>query len=109
MGQKSNPNSFHLISKKAVTFGGAFNVTEYATLLKDYFSVLPAFRGIYHNISYNYENIISSKVDKAYISEDEASLTIDEIKQILKKNNLLEKPDQSILRRYWPGDKEQNS
>jgi len=39
VGQKSNPNSFHLISKKAVTFGGAFNVTEYATLLKDYFSV----------------------------------------------------------------------
>ena len=83
--------------------------TRRAIELKNYFSVLPAFRGIYHNILYNYENIISSKVDKAYISEDEASLTIDEIKQILKKNNLLEKPDQSILRRYWPGDKEQNS
>jgi len=83
--------------------------TRRAIELKNYFCVLPAFRGIYHNILYNYENIISSKVDKAYVSEHEDSLTIDEIKQILKKNNLLEKPDQSILKRYWPGDKEQNS
>jgi FlaA1/EpsC-like NDP-sugar epimerase len=77
--------------------------------LKNYFSVLPAFRGIYHDIKYNYEDIISPKVKKAYISKDEKALTKQEIKDILIKNNLLGKPDQYIAKRYWPGDKEQST
>ena len=45
----------------------------------------------------------------AYTSKDNIALTIDEIKQMLIINNLLEKPDQSTAKRYWPGDKEQSS
>ena len=83
--------------------------TRRALELKDYYSILPAFRGIYQDISYDYENIVSSKIEMAYTSKDNIALTIDEIKQMLIINNLLEKPDQSTAKRYWPGDKEQSS
>ena len=78
-----------------------------AVELKNYFSILTAFRGIYNKINYDYDDIFSLKVDKAYISEREANLSIDKIKKILIKNNILKKPDQTISKRYWPGDKEQ--
>mgnify|MGYP005992554051 FL=1 len=77
--------------------------------LTDYFSVLPAFRGIYNDIKYDYDNVKSSKVNKAYISQKENPISIQEIKKIIIENNILEKPDQTITKRYWPGDKEQQS
>jgi FlaA1/EpsC-like NDP-sugar epimerase len=78
-----------------------------AVELENYFSVLPAFRGIYRNINYDYKDIISNQVDNPYISQNESHMTHDEIREFLYKYNLLcddelEQPDQ----RYWPGDKE---
>ncbi len=77
-----------------------------AVELKDYFSVTPAFRSIYNDITYDYNDVQSPKVNKAYISEEENKLGIEDIKKILVKNNLLIKPDQSIIKRYQSSDEE---
>ena len=74
--------------------------------LKDYFSVTPAFRSIYNDINYDYNDIQSSNVKKAYISEEENKLGIEDIKKILLENNLLIKPDQSIAKPFQPGSEE---
>lgn len=81
--------------------------TRRAIELEYYFSVTPAFRGIYHDIDYKYENIISREVDNPYISANETALTIKEIKQFLKDKKLLNLPSEAIIQRYWPGDKEE--
>ena len=73
--------------------------------LKSYFSVLPAFRGIYHDINYNYTDIINTVVTDPYTSEHQQPLTIEEIKDFLEKYNLLESPVEQTEQRYWPGDK----
>ena len=73
--------------------------------LKSYFSVLPAFRGIYHDINYNYTDIINTVVTDPYTSEHQQPLTIEEIKDFLEKYNLLESPLEQSEQRYWPGDK----
>ena len=75
--------------------------------LKKYFSVLPAFRGIYQNIKYNYKDIISKKINKVYISEKEKPLSVNEIILLLKKQNLIVQPAEQMTKRYWPGDKEE--
>jgi FlaA1/EpsC-like NDP-sugar epimerase len=73
--------------------------------LKNYFSVLPAFRGIYHDINYNYTNIVNTEVKNPYTSELQQPLTKEEIKDLLEKYNLLESPVEESEIRYWPGDK----
>ena len=73
--------------------------------LKSYFSVLPAFRGIYHDINYSYTDIINTVVTDPYTSEHQQPLTIEEIKDFLEKYNLLESPLEQTEQRYWPGDK----
>ncbi len=83
--------------------------TRRAIELELYFSVMPAFRGIYNDISYNYKNIISNNVTDPYVSEDVVPLTIDEIKLFLKENKLLGEPEDTADKRYWPGDKEEMS
>lgn len=80
--------------------------TRRAVELENYFAVLPAFRGIYHNIDYSYQDIISENVSNPYISSNETLLTVEEIKELLLINNLLEKPKIKADTRYWPGDKE---
>ena len=57
--------------------------------LEQFFSVLPAFKGIYHNIDYNYGDILSKNVDKEYNSKIETPLTKKELKEYIHKNNLL--------------------
>ena len=86
--------------------------TRRAVELKDYFSVIPAFRGFYKDISYEYADIVSAKVDNPYVSVNEKVLTKKELKSFLYQNNLMGldtetnfHPDQ----RYWPGDKEELS
>jgi len=79
-----------------------------AVELKEYFSVMPAFRGIYRDISYDYQGIVNEKVDNPYVSANETCMTVDEIKQFLKDKHLLSIPDDAIAQRYWPGDKEEN-
>lgn len=55
--------------------------------LEHYFSVLPAFRGV-ASIDYNYPNVVSHSVEKAYISDHEAPLSKAEIKKFLARNGL---------------------
>lgn len=81
--------------------------TRRALELDNYFSVLPAFRGIYHDIQYDYENIKNTEVSNPYISANESCMGINEIKQFLKEKGLLNLPGESTEKRYWPGDKEE--
>ena len=77
--------------------------------LEQFFSVLPAFRGIYHDIDYQYPSIVSETVTDPYVSEQQKPLSVSEIKEFLKRNNLLGEPEETAGQRYWPGDKEEKS
>ena len=59
--------------------------TRRALELKNYFCVLPALKNMNKEINYDYDDIVSSKVDNPYISSEEKSLHINEIKELLKK------------------------
>ena len=53
MGQKSNPNSFQLSNKTAITSGSNNNTIEYSTLLKEHLNVssnLISFFESYHSL-----------------------------------------------------------
>jgi FlaA1/EpsC-like NDP-sugar epimerase len=58
--------------------------------LSEYFSVLPAFRGIYSEISYDYAGIITDRVNDPYVSATQKVLSVDEIVNLLKSYNLLD-------------------
>ncbi len=77
--------------------------------LENYFSVMPAFRGIYHEIDYDYEDMLSDNVTNPYVSELEETLSVDQIKTFLNENKLLNKPEEATAQRYWPGDKEEKA
>lgn len=81
--------------------------TRRAVELEQYFSVLPAYRGIYHDIDYRYDDLVSEEVDNPYVSADEETLSVDEIRTLLKDYGLLGTPDETSSTRYWPGDKEE--
>ena len=63
--------------------------TRRAIELPKYFSVLPAFRGYYKSVNYDYQNIVSKTVDNPYISSGEKFLSKDEIRQFLLENSLV--------------------
>ncbi len=84
--------------------------TRRAVELEQYFAVLPAFRGVYGQIEYDYPGVVSREVTNPYVSADEKALTAEEMREFLVDNQLLtmsaedqEHPDQ----RYWPGDKKE--
>jgi len=78
--------------------------------LDKFFSVLPAFRGIYSDIDYNYSTIVSELVEDPYVSEQQTSLTVKEVKDFLRNNKLLLDANVNEQNaRYWPGDKEEKS
>ncbi len=85
----------------------SYEETRRSVELPKYFSVLPAFRGIYEDIDYAYPEMVSDTVTNPYISADESPLLKEELRDFLISNNLLaaeqegEHPDQ----RYWPGEK----
>lgn len=64
--------------------------TRRSVELTDYFSVLPAFRGMYSDIQYDYEDIKSEKVTKPYNSAKEKALTKEELRMFLRDNDLLD-------------------
>jgi len=76
--------------------------------LPDYFSVLPAFRGIYRDIEYRYPDIVTETVTNPYISADELPLSKEDLRSFLFANDLLltTKIEDHPDRRYWPGEKE---
>ena len=80
--------------------------TRRSVELENYFSVLPAFRGIYHDIDYSYDSLVTEEVDKAYVSSSEPAKSVEAIKGILYDYQLLQEPDDESDTRYWPGDKE---
>jgi FlaA1/EpsC-like NDP-sugar epimerase len=67
--------------------------TRRAIELKGYFSVLPAFREIYNEISYDYPDIVNSVVTNPYVSADETPLNVAQISQLLKDYKLLITPN----------------
>jgi FlaA1/EpsC-like NDP-sugar epimerase len=78
--------------------------------LDKFFSVLPAFRGIYSDINYNYSAIVSELVEDPYVSKQQTPLTVKEVKKFLHDNKLLLESNTSEQdTRYWPGDKEEKS
>jgi FlaA1/EpsC-like NDP-sugar epimerase len=81
--------------------------TRRAVELSSYFCVLPAFRGLYRDISYDYPDLVSDRIDDPYVSTEDKAIDLDSLKQLLEENGLLDPgsirkdhPD----RRYWPGD-----
>lgn len=82
--------------------------TKRSIELDDFFSVLPAFRGIYHEIDYKYSSKTQGIVDNPYVSASLERLSIQDIQTLLHCYGLLHSPNDSADRRYWPGDKESN-
>ena len=88
--------------------------TRRAVELEEFFSVLPAFRGIYGDIDYTYPGLLNDTVTNPYVSADETPLGHEELKRFLHRNGLLHEstdsdeqaPGASQSIRYWPGDKE---
>lgn len=83
--------------------------TRRAIELSQYFSVVPAFRGIYHEIEYDYPDRFPDPVTNPYVSRDEAPLSVEAIAAMLRDNGLLGAPADTTTRRYWPGDKEEKN
>lgn len=81
--------------------------TRRSVELSNYFAVLPAFRGLYHDIEYNYQDLVSDDVSNPYVSAKEPVLSVNEVVNLLKANQLLDVPDNVSDERYWPGDKEE--
>jgi len=76
--------------------------------LNDYFAVIPAFKGFYEQIDYDYDDIVSETVTNPYHSGLEPCLSQEELLDFLNTHNLLQEnsgDDQQQTERYWPGDK----
>ena len=54
-----------------------------------YFTVLPAFRGLYREIVYAYPEVLSKNVTNPYHSGNEKPVTKEDLKRFLKDNDLL--------------------
>lgn len=63
--------------------------TRRALELENYFSVLPAFRGAYDDIQYDYPKIVNSVVTNPYISANERPLSVVGIRDLLKEYKLV--------------------
>lgn len=80
--------------------------TRRAVELPSYFSVLPAFKGLYSFIDYEYENLVSADVNNPYISREEKILSKEKICQLLNEFGFLQPTETNEpVHRYWPGDK----
>lgn len=85
--------------------------TRRAAELDEYFVVMPAFRGIYRDIAYEYGDLYRGPVSRPYVSEEKSALDVGKVRELLKKYNVLN-PNQigdTPRERYWPGDKEDYS
>lgn len=57
--------------------------------LEEMFAVLPAFRSVYEEISYEYDDIVSQNVEDAYISSPDNSMTRESLDEYCQRNGLL--------------------
>jgi len=81
--------------------------TRRAIELEKYFTIMPAFRGIYRDIKYDYSGVVSTNIDRPYISQEGPFMTQAELRDFLSGNNLLKShiyTDSHPSERYWPGD-----
>ena len=67
-----------------------YEETRRACELGGYFVVLPAFTSLYHDVDYDYPDIVSKDVKRPYDSANEELLTHDQLTNFLHKNKLLE-------------------
>jgi FlaA1/EpsC-like NDP-sugar epimerase len=58
--------------------------------LTNYFAVLPAYRSLYQDVSYEYPDVQSTSVVNPYNSANEAVLSLKELSDFLHRNKLLE-------------------
>lgn len=70
--------------------------THRALELKDMFVVTPAFKSIYHSITYEYPDTVSDNIGKSYISATEKPMDNESIKNYLRENKVLEKVDGNL-------------
>jgi len=59
--------------------------------LKDMFVITPAFKAIYDQINYEYDEIVSNHVNKTYISANETPMSKEQLKKYLMANRVLDK------------------
>ena len=72
--------------------------------LESFFAVLPAFRGFFRQTEFSYDGVISDTVQNPYNSSLELALDVNEIKNFLKTNHVLEKFSAGgVKERSWPG------
>lgn len=80
--------------------------TRRAVELEHYFSVIPAFRGLYKDIDYDYPGVISTTVDRPYISATEPSMDREQLARYLREHEILERElehNGHPAQRHWPG------
>src|SRR6266853_1864189 len=58
--------------------------TSRAWELKEMYTVLPAFRSVYRDISYDYPNIVSKSVTAPYVSDVRNSMTYDQLRTYIE-------------------------
>jgi FlaA1/EpsC-like NDP-sugar epimerase len=57
--------------------------------LKNFYAVLPAFKGIYNNIHHDYDEILSKNINQPYNSHSEKSILKEELKNYLTDNQII--------------------
>lgn len=57
--------------------------------LDEMFSVMPAFRSVYEDIAYDYEDMVSATVDQAYVSSPENAMDLEQVREYVLKHELL--------------------
>lgn len=57
--------------------------------LSEMFAVLPAFRSVYEEIGYDYEDIVSTNVHDAYVSSPENALSLEQLRDYCEQHDLL--------------------
>ncbi len=58
--------------------------------LEDMFVITPAFKSIYQSIDYSYSGVVSTSLEKSYVSARETPIGKGELREYLLKNGLLE-------------------
>jgi FlaA1/EpsC-like NDP-sugar epimerase len=65
--------------------------TSRAWELKETYAVLPAFRSVYQDISYDYPNIVSKSVTTPYVSDIRNSMTYDQLRGYIEDRGVIQK------------------
>lgn len=63
--------------------------TRRAIELESYFSIMPAFRNLYHNVEYNYRSVGKKNVSGSYVSSNERPMSVLEIREFLVEKKIL--------------------